>query len=68
MRSGGRPTKLGCFLLRRERLVSRPLRLLGPGVSSLRELERLRPRGSRIDCFGFGVIASNHKNHERKGL
>jgi DNA polymerase-4 len=29
--------RLGCFLLRRERLVSRPLRLLGLGVSSLRE-------------------------------
>jgi len=29
--------RLGCFLLGRERLVSRPLRLLGLGVSSLRE-------------------------------
>jgi DNA polymerase-4 len=29
--------RLGCFLLGRERLVSRPLRLLGLGVASLRE-------------------------------
>jgi DNA polymerase IV len=29
--------RLGCFLLGRERLVSRPLRLLGLGVSHLRE-------------------------------
>ncbi len=29
--------RLGCFLLGRERLVSRPLRLLGLGVSGLRE-------------------------------
>jgi DNA polymerase-4 len=29
--------RLGCWLLGRERLVSRPLRLLGLGVSSLRE-------------------------------
>jgi DNA polymerase-4 len=29
--------RLGCFLLAKERLVSRPLRLLGLGVSSLRE-------------------------------
>jgi DNA polymerase-4 len=29
--------RLGCFLLARERLVSRPLRLLGLGVSTLRE-------------------------------
>ena len=29
--------RLGCFLLGREKLVSRPLRLLGLGVSSLRE-------------------------------
>ena len=29
--------RLGCFLLARERLVSRPLRLLGLGVASLRE-------------------------------
>ena len=29
--------RLGCFLLNREKLVSRPLRLLGLGVSSLRE-------------------------------
>jgi len=29
--------RLGCFLLSREKLVSRPLRLLGLGVSSLRE-------------------------------
>lgn len=29
--------RLGCFLLGRERLVSRPLRLLGLGVTSLRE-------------------------------
>ncbi|MGH7942490.1 MAG: DNA polymerase IV [Limisphaerales bacterium] len=31
--------RLGCFLLARERLVSRPLRLLGLGVSTLREPE-----------------------------
>jgi len=30
--------RLGCFLLGREKLVSRPLRLLGLGVASLREL------------------------------
>jgi len=30
--------RLGCFLLGRDRLVSRPLRLLGLGVSGLREL------------------------------
>ena len=29
--------RLGCFLLGRQKLVSRPLRLLGLGVSSLRE-------------------------------
>jgi DNA polymerase-4 len=29
--------RLGCYLLGREKLVSRPLRLLGLGVSSLRE-------------------------------
>jgi DNA polymerase-4 len=29
--------RLGCYLLGRERLVSRPLRLLGLGVSNLRE-------------------------------
>ncbi len=29
--------RLGCFLLGREKLVSRPLRLLGLGVSGLRE-------------------------------
>jgi DNA polymerase-4 len=29
--------RLGCWLLGREKLVSRPLRLLGLGVSSLRE-------------------------------
>jgi DNA polymerase IV len=29
--------RLGCVLLGRERLVSRPLRLLGLGVSNLRE-------------------------------
>ncbi|HHY84265.1 MAG TPA: DNA polymerase IV [Verrucomicrobia bacterium] len=29
--------RLGCFLLRRDRLVTRPLRLLGLGVSNLRE-------------------------------
>jgi len=29
--------RLGCFLLRRENLVSRPLRLLGLGVANLRE-------------------------------
>jgi len=29
--------RLGCFLLGRDKLVSRPLRLLGLGVSNLRE-------------------------------
>lgn len=29
--------RLGCFLLGRQKLVSRPLRLLGLGVSNLRE-------------------------------
>jgi len=29
--------RLGCFLLGREKLVFRPLRLLGLGVASLRE-------------------------------
>ena len=29
--------RLGCWLLGREKLVTRPLRLLGVGVSSLRE-------------------------------
>jgi DNA polymerase-4 len=32
--------RLGCFLLAKEKLVSRPLRLLGLGVSSLREPAR----------------------------
>ena len=35
--------RLGCFLLGREKLVSRPLRLLGLGVSNLRE-----PRGHQL--------------------
>jgi len=35
--------RLGCFLLGRDKLVSRPLRLLGLGVSSLRE-----PRGLQL--------------------
>ena len=30
--------RLGCFLLGRRELVTRPLRLLGLGVSGLREL------------------------------
>jgi len=36
--------RLGCFLLGREKLVSRPLRLLGLGVTNLREpsAEQLR--------------------------
>jgi DNA polymerase-4 len=29
--------RLGCFLLGREKLISRPLRLLGLGVAGLRE-------------------------------
>ena len=37
--------RFGCFLLGRERLVSRPLRLLGLGVTSLREpSQRQLPR------------------------
>jgi DNA polymerase-4 len=35
--------RLGCFLLGRDKLVSRPLRLLGLGVSSLRE-----PNGQQL--------------------
>ena len=38
--------RLGCFLLGREKLVSRPLRLLGLGVSSLRE-----PNGQQLPLF-----------------
>jgi DNA polymerase-4 len=38
--------RLGCFLLGREKLVSRPLRLLGLGVSSLRE-----PNGQQLALF-----------------
>jgi DNA polymerase-4 len=36
--------RLGCFLLGREKLVSRPLRLLGLGVSTLRE-----PKEQQLD-------------------
>jgi DNA polymerase IV len=39
--------RLACFLLARERLVNRPLRLLGLGVSNLSEAAR------RQLCFGF---------------
>jgi DNA polymerase-4 len=42
--------RLGCFLLGREKLVSRPLRLLGLGVSSLRE-----PAGQQLGLFGVAV-------------
>jgi DNA polymerase-4 len=35
--------RLGCFLLGRDKLVSRPLRLLGLGVSNLRE-----PNGQQL--------------------
>ena len=38
--------RLGCFLLGREKLVSHPLRLLGLGVSSLRE-----PAGQQLGLF-----------------
>ena len=38
--------RLGCFLLGREKLVSRPLRLLGLGVSSLRE-----PTGQQLSLL-----------------
>lgn len=38
--------RLGCFLLGRERLVSRPLRLLGLGVSTLRE-----PQARQLGLF-----------------
>jgi DNA polymerase-4 len=38
--------RLGCFLLGREKLVSRPLRLLGLGVASLRE-----PNGQQLPLF-----------------
>jgi DNA polymerase-4 len=38
--------RLGCFLLAREKLVSRPLRLLGLGVSALRE-----PSGEQLSLL-----------------
>jgi DNA polymerase-4 len=38
--------RLGCFLLGREKLVSRPLRLLGLGVSNLRE-----PSGQQLSLL-----------------
>ncbi len=38
--------RLGCFLLGREKLVSRPLRLLGLGVSTLRE-----PQARQLGLF-----------------
>jgi DNA polymerase IV len=38
--------RLGCFLLGREKLVSRPLRLLGLGVSTLRE-----PKARQLGLF-----------------
>ena len=38
--------RLGCFLLGREKLVSRPLRLLGLGVSNLRE-----PNGRQLSLL-----------------
>jgi DNA polymerase-4 len=38
--------RLGCFLLGREKLVSRPLRLLGLGVSTLRE-----PAGQQLSLL-----------------
>jgi len=38
--------RLGCFLLGREKLVSRPLRLLGLGVSALRE-----PAGQQLSLL-----------------
>jgi DNA polymerase-4 len=38
--------RLGCFLLGRDKLVSRPLRLLGLGVSGLRE-----PNGQQLALF-----------------
>lgn len=42
--------RLGCFLLGREKLVSRPLRLLGLGVSSLRE-----PAAQQLALFSGSV-------------
>lgn len=41
--------RLGCFLLGREKLVSRPLRLLGLGVSTLRE-----PTAQQLDLRFVG--------------
>jgi DNA polymerase-4 len=38
--------RLGCFLLGRDKLVSRPLRLLGLGVSNLRE-----PAGRQMELL-----------------
>jgi DNA polymerase IV len=38
--------RLGCWLLGREKLVSRPLRLLGLGVSNLRE-----PAAKQLSLF-----------------
>jgi DNA polymerase-4 len=42
--------RLGCFLLARDKLVSRPLRLLGLGVSGLRE-----PAGEQLILFRSDV-------------
>ena len=58
--------RLGCFLLGRDRLVSRPLRLLGLGVSSLREpsgqqlatchRRDVRTRSAEVRCSGPGGL------------
>ena len=49
--------RLGCFLLGRERLVSRPLRLLGLGVAGLRE-----PGGRQLSLFCPAVPWASENN------
>jgi len=55
--------RLGCFLLGREKLVSRPLRLLGLGVSTLRELA---PRQLELEMGGGQSGKSKIKNRTPK--
>ena len=47
--------RLGCFLLGREKLVSRPLRLLGLGVASLRE-----PAAKQLVLLRIGFGRQSH--------
>ncbi|HXC34871.1 MAG TPA: DNA polymerase IV [Candidatus Acidoferrales bacterium] len=55
--------RLGCFLLGREKLVSRPLRLLGLGVSTLREPA---PRQLELEMGGGQSGKSKIKNRTPK--